>query len=263
MKYEETKKSTKYEARRNKKSSILQTSDFTLQKGVSLYLALIIMFILIAIGLGVSLIIVSQMKMMKGMGDSVVALYAADTGIENSLYNSRRKGETGEIPGPVPLGDADYSVTQVTGEDRWRSVGTFKQVKRAIEITIPVPPPELITWTESCNDPKPGGSCGGGTQCVVDGTNDCTIAYFCTPPSPWCPDRDNATLDPEKTYCSSNETNVPCLCKDLGGGFYGCVHAAAPACVSTGQCTYECEPGYFNCNNIQSDGCESSTYPCP
>ena len=105
------------------------------QKGVSLYLALMIMFILIAIGLGISLIIVSQMKMMKGMGDSVVAFYAADTGIEHSLYDKRVKRETGEIP-DTPLGGASYEVTKIAGEAKWKSVGTFKGVKRAIEIIL-------------------------------------------------------------------------------------------------------------------------------
>jgi len=140
MKYEETKKSTKYEARRNKKSSILQTSDFTLQKGVSLYLALMIMFILIAIGLGVSLIIVSQMKMIRGMGDSVVAFYAGDTGIEHTLYETRVRGSTKtEFTGS--LDGADYQTTKIG--DNWKSVGNFEGVKRAVEISYP-PPPVLL-----------------------------------------------------------------------------------------------------------------------
>ena len=112
------------------------------KKGVSLYLALMIMFILLAIGLGISLIIVSQMKMMKGMGDSVVAFYAADTGIEHSLYNKRVKGETGEIS-DTPLGEASYEITKIFGENIWQSVGTFKGVKRAVEISYP-PPPVLL-----------------------------------------------------------------------------------------------------------------------
>lgn len=57
-------------------------------KGVSIYLTLMIMFILLAVGLGISTILVSQMKMIKGMGDSVIAFYAADTGIERILYEA-------------------------------------------------------------------------------------------------------------------------------------------------------------------------------
>ena len=56
-----------------------------LQKGVSLYLAVIIMLILLAIALGVSTILIGQIKTIRGMGNSVSAFYAADTGIETEL----------------------------------------------------------------------------------------------------------------------------------------------------------------------------------
>jgi hypothetical protein len=114
------------------------------KRGVSLYLALIIMFILIAIALGVSLIIVSQMKMMKGMGDSVVAFYAADTGIEQTLYQIRVGGGwNGDISGSVD-GGASYYVTS-PASDTYQSKGSFAKVKRAIEISLPPPPPAGTT----------------------------------------------------------------------------------------------------------------------
>lgn len=66
------------------------------QKGaVSLYLALITMIILLAIGLGITTIIISQMRMIRGIGDSVVALYAADAGIERILYEDKMCHQTG------------------------------------------------------------------------------------------------------------------------------------------------------------------------
>ena len=107
------------------------------EKGVSIYLALMIMFILLAIGLGISLIIVSQMKMIRGMGDSVVAFYAADTGIEHSLYNLRIQNGDGNVSGSV--GDANYQVTSPTA-GTYKSKGSFAKAKRAIEINIPLPP---------------------------------------------------------------------------------------------------------------------------
>ena len=238
-----------------------------LKKGVSIYFALIIMFILLAISLGISLIIISQAKMIREMGDSVTAFYAADTGIENSLYNSRQKGEIGGIPGPILIGDANYTVTKVIGEEKWRSVGTFKQVKRAIEIRLPTLPPELITWTEDCNDPVQGGQCGGGTQCVVDGTQDCTNTYFCTPHDPLCPDtvddRPNTILTNQT--CVSNQTSAPCGCHGTGtpGEWFCRPETNFPLCYSTGGCTYECKPGYYNCDNNRGTGCESSSFPCP
>lgn len=55
------------------------------QKGVSLYLTIVIMAALLAIVLGLTGILVSQLKMVKGMEDSVIAFFAADTGNERGL----------------------------------------------------------------------------------------------------------------------------------------------------------------------------------
>jgi hypothetical protein len=122
------------------------------KKGVSLYLALIIMFILIAIGLGVSLIIVSQMKMIRGMGDSVVAFYAADTGIENSLYEQKQGGD-GLISPPESIGSASYEVNSC-GSNCYKSLGKFGIVKRGIEITVS--PPSPFDYTICIIDPVSG-----------------------------------------------------------------------------------------------------------
>jgi len=140
-------------------NSKLKTQN--LEKGVSLYLALIIMTILLAIGVGISTIIISQMKMIGGMGDSVVAFHAADTGIERALY-----GDGTGIPashyGPTFINSSSYEVDVVCcqsgivpcawgagecppglTEDStctasyfcYKSVGTYKGIKRAIEAT--------------------------------------------------------------------------------------------------------------------------------
>lgn len=55
------------------------------QKGVSLYLAVVVMTALLAIVFGTSTILSVQFKITKGMEHSVSALYAADTGIERAL----------------------------------------------------------------------------------------------------------------------------------------------------------------------------------
>jgi hypothetical protein len=57
------------------------------QKGISLYLAISVMTILLAMVLGISAILARQFKIIAGMEDSVVALYAADTGIERALID--------------------------------------------------------------------------------------------------------------------------------------------------------------------------------
>jgi hypothetical protein len=139
---------------------IVHRSEFIVQKGVSIYLALIIMIILLAIGLGITTIIVFQMKMIRGMGDSVIALYAADTGIERALYGD---GTPAPHYGPTPINGSSYEVNvfccqQGTGTCLWgvgecsalgltedstcnafylcyKSVGTYKGIRRAIETT--------------------------------------------------------------------------------------------------------------------------------
>jgi hypothetical protein len=62
----------------------------TIEKGVSLYLTILILVILLAISLGISTILSGQLKMIGGIGKSVVAFYAADTGIEEILYNDNQ-----------------------------------------------------------------------------------------------------------------------------------------------------------------------------
>jgi hypothetical protein len=59
------------------------------QKGLSLYLAVILMAIVLAIVFGITTILLTQLESIKGMGNSVVAFYAADTGIEQVLDSGR------------------------------------------------------------------------------------------------------------------------------------------------------------------------------
>jgi len=134
------------------------------QKGVSLYLTIIIMVIFLAIVLGVSAILLGQLKMIKGMENSVIAFYAAETGIEKAL-NDIYSGSFGGFPyEDEPVGDAFYEVKVVCcqegiGDCAWSvsnpcpvglspdsncpasylcvdSVGTYKETKRAIRTTI-------------------------------------------------------------------------------------------------------------------------------
>ena len=217
------------------------------KKGVSLYLALMIMFILLAIGLGVSLIIVSQMKMMKGMGDSVIAFYAADTGIERALYEKRVNNV--DWSGFGTVGGADYTVDYIVGPPAtWKSkgsFGSFAKVKRAIEITIPsTPPPPPSTYTQSCD-----GDCGDAPCVSADNiclpenpsltcsksTGDCSI-----PTPPYCPD----------PLPNSYSTGGTCSCHAFAFGDICATTCVLGACVDsttcdkTGNCTYACDDGY-------------------
>ena len=56
------------------------------EEGISLYLAVLVMVILLAVVLGLSTILFGQIRMIGGMEDSVIAFCAADTGIEYILF---------------------------------------------------------------------------------------------------------------------------------------------------------------------------------
>lgn len=110
-----------------------------MQKGVSLYLTIVVLSVLTAALLALIGISVSQIKIIWTLGNSVVAFYAADTGIERVLMNM-------ENPSNIPetsLGDAKYEVevyastTAQCDADNYCiiSTGTYKNTKRAIEIT--------------------------------------------------------------------------------------------------------------------------------
>ena len=138
------------------------------QRGVSLFLAIIVLSIILAIVFGLSAILVGQIKILRGIGKSVVAIYAADTGIEqalNDIFEStfkRRYPDTGET---LMDNDATYHVDVVCCEAGTadcafvaisdcpvgigvmdptckatvfciRSFGEFQGIRRAIEVTI-------------------------------------------------------------------------------------------------------------------------------
>ena len=113
-----------------------------LQRGVTLYLGLIIMTIILAIALGLSAIFINQSKTIREMGNSVIAFYAADSGIEKVLM---------QRTDPTPLNGysetmangATFTISVLSsGEEGCtanyfcvKSIGEYKETRRAIEIT--------------------------------------------------------------------------------------------------------------------------------
>lgn len=121
--------------------------SFAEQKGVSLYLAFMVMSVLLAIGLGVSVIFVPQIKTIKGMGDSVIAFYAADTALERVLYALQKEGyipQSGEEPCdssfecPALSNGAFYKIKilQADGILIIASKGQYRDTIRALQIAI-------------------------------------------------------------------------------------------------------------------------------
>jgi hypothetical protein len=128
-----------------------------LERGVSLYLSILILSILLAIALGLTAILVQQTRTIKEMGDSVTAFFAADTGVEIVLYRDklcRQSPCTGlgwncadtancdkgisslESPVSGSVGLATYNVTFTEdGAPTITSIGVYSGTRRAIKVT--------------------------------------------------------------------------------------------------------------------------------
>lgn len=110
----------------------------TRNKGVALYIAFMIMTVLLVIVFGISAILFGELRVIRGMGDSVIAFYAADTGIERALY----EGATSTIFSGSLENGSSYNVSVVaSGGDCLapnyciRSSGIFKTTRRGIQVT--------------------------------------------------------------------------------------------------------------------------------
>lgn len=65
------------------------------QKGVALIITFLVMTIMLAIVLGISVILLSEIKIVSNLGNSVSALYASESGIEKTLYLDRKQAPPG------------------------------------------------------------------------------------------------------------------------------------------------------------------------
>lgn len=115
------------------------------QRGVSLYLALLVLTILFSVSLVLTTLLVGQIRIIRGLGDSVVAFYAADAGMEmalQKLYSTAgssfcQEGCSGSI------GSASYSVQGFSGTSPncpsgteffcIKSGGTYRGIRRSVE----------------------------------------------------------------------------------------------------------------------------------
>ena len=99
-------------------------------------LAVFILSFLLAISMGISTILVRQVKIMREIGYSVIAFYAADAGIEVVLYEDRSIGlPDGYTTSTVFVNNASYEVEFHTSgvTTTITSIGSYKNTKRAIE----------------------------------------------------------------------------------------------------------------------------------
>ena len=102
-------------------------------KGVSLYLTLVILSVLTVALLALVNLSVSQIRMISTAGNSVDAFFAADTGIEHSLYRVRKEDNLGSFHGVLGDSSYDVAISTTTATTTIQSIGSFRNTRRAIE----------------------------------------------------------------------------------------------------------------------------------
>ncbi len=110
-------------------------------------MVVVILGVSLGIMVGISSLVLRQMRTVAGLGNSVVALHAADTGIERLIYEMRKEGYSFSCSPPCKIDDIvwdsfddseiDYEVYYQSADPLViRSIGQYRQTRRAIEVTF-------------------------------------------------------------------------------------------------------------------------------
>ena len=75
------------------------------EKGVSLIITFFILTIILAIVLSISILLYGEIKIIRNIGNSVIAFYAADSGVEKVLYYDRVQIPAGGTRGLCNIGN--------------------------------------------------------------------------------------------------------------------------------------------------------------
>jgi len=89
------------------------------EKGTALIITFFVMTIMLSIVLGIAAILFIEIKMIRGLGNSVVAFYAADSGIEKTLYYDRKVLTGGGLRGLCDIRNTctDCQIRKFEGND--------------------------------------------------------------------------------------------------------------------------------------------------
>jgi len=105
------------------------------QEGIALYIVIMILTVFITVVLALTNISLSQIRVSWQSGDSVKAFGAADSGVENALYNIRKIDNFDNISQTNLATDLSYTVDidYTTTSATIQSKGVFRNVRRVIE----------------------------------------------------------------------------------------------------------------------------------
>ncbi len=140
------------------------------QKGVSLIITFFIMIIILGVVLSVSTILYSEIKVIRNIGNSVVAFYSADSGIEKILYYDRQiKAQTGtEADGTTPI-YAKRGLCSLCDYNRDTNPNACYDNPNNTEDSL-----KCLSCTKNALDMGSGGS---GTGCDPDKCDNCEIKF--------------------------------------------------------------------------------------
>ena len=97
---------------------MIRIKNFKDQKGTVLIFGVLITSIILVIGAGVSVFIISEIVNTRKIDNSVIAYYTAECGIEQGLYEIRKKGKN--------INDIDIADVHITGAGSWTRFASDK-----------------------------------------------------------------------------------------------------------------------------------------
>lgn len=107
---------------------------------VSLFIVIVVMFLLLFVGLFLANISIKQTKVTNNIYKSVQAYYLADAGAERVLYEIKVNALDPNVFGPVLLdeniGDGSYKVKIINDSPlKIKSTGVYQEIARAVELS--------------------------------------------------------------------------------------------------------------------------------
>jgi hypothetical protein len=144
------------------------------QKGVSLIITFFIMMIILAVVLSISVLLYSEIRVIRNIGNSMVSLFAADSGIEKVLYYDRQARPL------IPTGNSCQLSTECSADQVCNNHVCSIPVSRGLCSMLDSSNPNHCTIGSSsinCNSPSPSSFTG---TCSSSNCTNCTIAFGST-----------------------------------------------------------------------------------
>jgi Tfp pilus assembly protein PilX len=108
--------------------------NFSQQGATSILLGVLLLSVLLLIGLGISLLMLKQVKLSGQAGRSVLAFYAAEAGAERCLYEVRKNGAVSCPFADVLLDNQASYTTNYNGVDTITSIGQYRDTSRKLQL---------------------------------------------------------------------------------------------------------------------------------